>query len=305
MEAIDILIPEHGGKIGAKVAESLRSHGLRVEVIDDRDVLNDAPGFLRLLKSSLNRFSPRMIMPIFRSETITSCRELFPDEVIIPVPDAETLRMLDDKVSASMLCIDLGIPQPRCYADNDFDSIADYPVVFKRNQGLSGSGVYFPKNRSALDNLVASAKGKPHLVMDYIEGDDFSVDAIRWDGYFHAECYKVLLPKGKGISYKRQSVHFPALVNHVKTIMDALDYNGVCGVDFRIRNDNVNGSMEEKSFGEVFFLECNPRFSGGIKTQIAAGFDIPFILWQLANGQSPAPITFIPNLIDSDLDQEV
>ena len=72
MEAIDILIPEHGGKIGAIVAESLRSHGLRVEVIDDRDVLNDVPGFLRLLKSSLNKFSPRMVMPVFRAETIAS-----------------------------------------------------------------------------------------------------------------------------------------------------------------------------------------------------------------------------------------
>ena len=295
MGKIDILIPEHGGKIGTVVVESLRRHGLMVEQIDDRNVLNDGPGFLRLLRASLESYSPSMILPIFRSETVARHRSELPEGVILPVADADVMRLLDDKVSASELCRSLGIPQPHLYADNEFDAITDYPVVFKRNHGLSGSGVYFPKDRIALDNLVASTKGRPHLVMDFIEGDDVCVDAIRWDGYFHAECYKVLLPKGKGISLVRQTVCAPSLVSHVRTILDACDYKGVCGVDFRI----------DVKTGEAFFLECNPRFSGGINTQIAAGFDIPFILWQLANCQSPAPVTFIPNLIDSDQDRGV
>ena len=292
-EVIDILIPEHGGKIGAVVVESLRRHGLRVEQLDDRAVLNDEPGFMRLLRASMESFSPSMILPIFRCEAVARHRSELPEGVTVPVADADVLRLLDDKVSASKLCRSLGIPQPHLYADDGLDAILEYPVVFKRNQGLSGSGVYFPKDRAALDNLVASAKGRPHLVMDVVEGDDVCVDAVRWDGYFHAECYKVLLPKGKGISLVRQTVSVPSLIEHTRTILDTCDYKGVCGVDFRI----------DSRTGEAFFLECNPRFSGGINTQIAAGFDIPYILWQLADGQSPAPVTFISNLIDSDLDQ--
>ncbi len=56
-------------------------------------------------------------------------------------------------------------------------------------------------------------------------------------------------------------------------MVETIDYEGVCGMDFR-----------RDSQGNWYFLECNPRFTGGIDTQIAAGFDIPYGYWRLASG---------------------
>lgn len=279
----DILIPEKGGRIEELVIKSLSAKGLVCEVLDDTRIpRGDEFAYIRILKKKLLECHPRMIMPLFKAEIIARHRNELPEGIIIPIDSEKNIHMLDNKVCASELCTSLGIPQPRLYSDDEISSIKHFPVVFKRPEGLSGSSVYFPKTEKAITNLIKACQGKGHLVMDYIDGYDICVDAIRWNGYFHAECYKVILPKKKGISILRKGVVRPELVEYVKMILDAIDYKGICGVDFRI----------DKKTSQAYFLECNPRFSGGLRSQMDCGFDIPFLLWQMANGESPTSFKF-------------
>lgn len=280
-ERIDILIADKGGKIGEVVAKSLRRHGLRVEVFDDTQVRNDKPGYIRDLKRAIETWHPEMLIPIFKAGWLAESKlaHSTPAESM-----AQALDTLDDKVKCCGLAERLGIPQPRMYEDSQTENIQHWPVVYKRATGLSGSSVYFPKNKKALENLLRSS-GKPHLVMDYIEGYDISVDIIRWplgDGtvFCEAAAYKVLWPKEKGISKIRVGVNRPEIIAHAKRILEAIDYKGVCGMDFRV----------DSSSGKAYFLECNPRFSGGIKSSLAAGLDLPFLLWQLSKGENPGPL---------------
>jgi len=279
----DILIPEIGGRIGALVMKSLSAKGLVCEVLDDSKIpINDEWGYIRKLKKKVAECMPGMIIPIFKAEMIARHRNELPSEIIIPIDTLENLQILDNKVSASELCTRLGIQQPRLYTDEQISQIEHFPVVFKRPDGLSGSSVYFPKSEKAITNLIKACGGRPHLVMDFIEGYDVCVDALRWGDYFHAECYKVILPKRKGISILRKSVRRPDLVEKVKIILDSIDYKGVCGVDFRV----------DQKTGKAFFLECNPRFSGGLKSQLQGGFDIPFAIYSIANGETPPKVKF-------------
>lgn len=313
-DRIDILIADKGGKIGEVVAKSLRRHGLRVEVFDDTQVRNDKPGYIRNLKRAIETWRPEMVIPIFKAGWLAEAiikrqgapaqpreskhgdaaqaRHGRPFGRTMPCPMfqwpaesmAQALDILDDKVKCSGLAERLGIPQPRMYEDSQIENIQHWPVVYKRATGLSGSSVYFPKNKKALENLLRSS-GKPHLVMDYIEGYDISVDIIRWplsDGtvFCEAAAYRVLWPKEKGISKIRVGINRPEVIAHAKRILEAIDYKGVCGMDFRV----------ESSSGKAYFLECNPRFSGGIKSALAAGLDLPFLLWQLSKGENPGKI---------------
>ncbi|MCQ2136964.1 MAG: ATP-grasp domain-containing protein, partial [Bacteroidales bacterium] len=241
-ERIDILIADKGGKIGEVVAKSLRRHGLRVEVFDDTQVRNDKPGYIRNLKRAIETWHPEMVIPIFKAGWLAESRlqsqgvhPLSQEEPVgkrqdvaqarhgrtMPCPMfqwpaesmAQALDTLDDKVKCSGLAERLGIPQPRMYEDSQIENIQHWPVVYKRATGLSGSTVYFPKNKKALENLLRSS-GKPHLVMDYIEGYDISVDIIRWplgDGtvFCEAAAYRVLWPKEKGISKIRVGINRP------------------------------------------------------------------------------------------------
>lgn len=274
-KSIDILISDGAAtRIGRAVLRSLRKRGLECEAIDDRPVSRDEPGYLRLLKATLEEIHPKVLIPIFKAEVIARNLSLLPEDIAVPISDAETLRLLDDKCRASALCTTLGIPQPQLYSDEEALHTHGRPVVFKRATGLGGDSVYFPKDGKALGNLIRSSGDRPHLIMDRIDGYDVSVDAIRWDGYFRAAAYRTMVPESKGTSLIRIGVDMPELVSYTRTILDATDYRGACGMDFRI----------ERKSGKAYFLECNPRFSGGIRSSLAAGFDMPCILWQLCMG---------------------
>lgn len=56
---LDILIADRGGKIGKAVEECLRAHGLSVEVLDESAVVNDEPGYIRLLRKKVEECRPR------------------------------------------------------------------------------------------------------------------------------------------------------------------------------------------------------------------------------------------------------
>ena len=64
----------------------------------------------------------------------------------------------------------------------------------------------------------------------------------------------------------------PELIEYSRAFLDAVDYNGVCGLDFRYDNES----------GRIGFIEMNARFTGGLATPIAAGFDIPYMLYSLS-----------------------
>ena len=121
--------------------------------------------------------------------------------------------------------------------------------------------------------LVEHFSGKRFLTEEYIEGTDWSVDAVRFDGYFRCGCYRSLASNGQGPSLRREIGDNPRLEGYARRLLDAIDYHGVCGFDFRV-----------DSSGKAYFLECNPRLTGGLSTQLQTGFNIPSILVRKALG---------------------
>lgn len=252
------------------MAESLRAQGLTVTMMEGPNARKHEGEFLKKLRLLLDESGAGMVIPTFFPEVLAAHRDRFPG-ILIPVESAEKLRRLDDKISCCALAEELGIPLPRRF--RSFEEVSTYPVVFKRPGGQGGDSVYFPGNPKALRNILAPAR--EFLLTEYIDGYDVCVDALRWDGFFFAASYRVLAPLRKGVSTLRESVKAPQLEAWAKRLLDAVDYHGVCGLDFRVRAAD----------GQAFFLECNPRFSGGLASALASGFDLPALLWRLATGE--------------------
>lgn len=267
----DVLLAGTMGEIGPVIKSALESHGLSVEIMDfPQNIYRDEFGYGRKLMKSVAALQPRVIFPVGNSLALARLKERQPEGVIVPVDSPEKILLLDRKVSASRLAASLGIPQPHIY--DSPDDIGEGQVVFKRDITFGGHGVHLPWNRKSLDNLIAhQSPGEPYLIEDYIEGTDYSVDCLRWDGYFRAGCYRTLAHQGNGPSSVREACDMPELVGYARRLLDETDYRGVCGMDFRA-----------DAAGNLYFLECNPRFTGGVATQIEAGFDIPYLYWELA-----------------------
>ena len=358
----DVIITNPCGRTGELVCDSLASHGVRPYLVTGPNAHKVPHAFIKAVRDAVELTDAPMILPIFFPEVLAAHRDEFPGR-LIPLSSCETILRLDDKRSCCELAASLGIPLPRIWPDAD--SVEEFPCVFKRTRGQGGDSVYFPKTRRALDNLLAAPvrrrDGSPRvdealkgrgdaLIMEYIDGYDICVDALRWDGFFHAAAYRVLEPRTKGVSTRRVSVEAPRLVALTRRLLDAVDYRGVAGVDWRGRCDGdgrgsgCSGDLRERDgeggrsgasdapagcalpgadercafaaapdapagcefsaapvapAGEAFFLECNPRFSGGLESAVASGFDIPWLYWQLAHGipVDPLSIPFTPGLV--------
>lgn len=265
----DVLLVGTMGDTGDVAASSLEGHGLHVVRVEFlQNIFHDEWGYRRAVTNALREWRPSLIMPVGNSLALSRFRNSLPDGVKAAVESEEKLRLLDSKVASSALASELGIPQPRMYGSPD--EVGDEQVVFKRDVSFGGHGVHLPWTRESLVHLIEhQSPGEPYLIEEYIEGTDYSVDALRWKGDFRASCYRTLSKNGLGPSSSREPADCPGIVACARAMLDHVGYDGICGFDFRV-----------DAAGKPYFLECNPRFTGGLATQLAAGFDIPWELWK-------------------------
>ncbi|MDO5442118.1 MAG: ATP-grasp domain-containing protein [Bacteroidia bacterium] len=266
----DILLFGTMGTIARTVRTSLESHGLRVENADfDQKVFRDEPGYRRELTKLIGEFNPEAVFPVGNPLALSRFKPLMTEGIVAAVENEDKIKLLDHKVPFSCLMSVMGVRQPYIYSS--VEEADGHDVIFKRDVSFGGHGVHRPKNTDSLKNLIAhQPQGEPFLIEEYIDGDDFSVDAVRFDGFFKAASYKsIAATGGNGPSTLREAVNFPALESIAKAIMDRVGWHGACGFDFKVDANGV-----------PYILECNPRFTGGIETQISSGFDIPYLIWE-------------------------
>lgn len=296
----DVLITYCWNRVGYNILRSLTSKGLHVWVADTSkrnicsmsrfaagsftypDPFSCEEEFIKTLVDKVNELNPKVLLPTHDEGIIISRhRDKFPSSLILPIENADKILTLSNKLKATLLARQAGVPVPRVYPDAE--SVDTYPVVLKTTIGNSAKGVWFPATQDELRQIADRNPGQEFLIEEMLGGEDYCVDCLRWKGFFQATVYRALVTKtsGGGTTTQRIIVECPQLVESARKILDYTDYKGVCGMDFRYDAES----------GKYGFIEINARFTGGLATPIAAGFDIPSMLYDLATGQSVEPST--------------
>ncbi|MGM9851665.1 MAG: ATP-grasp domain-containing protein [Muribaculaceae bacterium] len=293
----DVILTYCWNRVGYTILRALSEKGLKVWAADTskRNICSmskfctgsftypnpftEEEAFIRVLKDKVAELKPRMLMPTHdESVVIMRHRDEFPKELIIPYESEAKLMRLSNKSWATQKAKAAGCPIPKVY--KSVDEVDSYPVVFKTVIGNSAKGVYFPKSKGELLALMQQQHGNVFsnnsemLLQEWIGGTDYSVDCVRWNGFWKASVYHALVTKtdGGGTTTQREIVAAPILENYAKMLLDAVDYHGVCGLDFRY----------DPKTGKAAFIEINARFTGGLATPVAAGFNIPWAVYKLA-----------------------
>lgn len=293
----DIILTYCWNRVGYTILRTLSEKGLKVWAADTSkrnicsmskfctgsftypDPFTEEEAFIRVLKEKVAELKPRVLMPTHdESVVIMRHREEFPKELIIPYESEEKLLNLANKAWATRKAEEAGCPIPKVY--KSVDEVESYPVVFKTVIGNSAKGVYFPKSKEELLALMQESHGNVFsndsemLLQEWIGGTDYSVDCVRWDGFWKSSVYHALVTKtdGGGTTTQREIVAAPELEEYAKRLLDAVDFHGVCGLDFRY----------DPETGKAAFIEVNARFTGGLATPVAAGFNIPWAVYKLA-----------------------
>ena len=293
----DIILTYCWNRVGYTILRTLSEKGLKVWAADTSkknicsmskfctgsftypDPFTEEEAFICVLKKKVAELKPRVLMPTHdESVVIMRHREEFPKELVIPYESEEMLLNLANKAWATKMAKEAGCPIPKVY--QSVEEVESYPVVFKTVIGNSAKGVYFPKSKDELLALMQKSHGNVFskdsemLLQEWIGGTDYSVDCVRWDGFWKSSVYHALVTKtdGGGTTTQREIVAAPELEQYAKLLLDAVDFQGGCGLDFRY----------DPETGKSAFIEVNARFTGGLATPVAAGFNIPWAVYKLA-----------------------
>ncbi len=226
-------------------------------------------------------------------------QDSFPDATI-PFPDMNTVESLANKCLLMQMAESLDIPVPHTWYADDPDNLPcnledlPYPVVLKPgkswlfHQGQwSRAAVQFADNATDAKNILDSNwafKAHPFMIQECVDGHGAGVFAIYDNGkplalFAHRRLREK--PPSGGVSVLSESIQVePEPGSHAQTLLENVNWHGVAMVEFKVAPN-----------GTPYLMEINTRFWGSLQLAIDAGIDFPYMLYQLACGEQPDPVT--------------
>lgn len=204
-------------------------------------------------------------------------------DYVIPLTDVEVDALADTILGQGILCLSsektIGICRDKyrlyqvlkerevpCLISTRLFRLQDaedysYPLVLKPRNGRSSQGLHYVKNRMELNFLCESEYLDDFVVQPKKDGRIVTVDILRQGEFFMATPRVELLRTLNGAGTSVKVFWDKAIVEMARKIAEILDIRGCVNFEF---------IWDGNSF---FFLECNPRFSGGVAFSCLAGYD--------------------------------
>lgn len=225
----------------------------------------------------------------------------------VVVSPIESLEIASDKYLLYEYCNQISIPVPQFLRVKSYDEFMDavfklgYPdmeVCIKPavSSGSRGFRILTSKaNQLGLlltqqpDSTLASfeqvsfwlnkAREFPELlVMEYLPGDEYSVDIVADGGRAVAVVPRIRERIILGASFVGKVMKHEQIIEHSQKITNGLRLNGAVGMQFR---------LDKESTPRI--IEVNARPHGALMLSAAAGVNILYLAIKLALGETPAP----------------
>jgi carbamoyl-phosphate synthase large subunit len=178
----------------------------------------------------------------------------------------EVIKISDDKQETYNKLTDAGIVVPfTSQLENFTPKIESFPLIIKQQIGGARSkNIYLVKNQDMWEMVKSKISGneKDFIVMEYIEGDEYTCGTINFDG----NCKGVIVMRRilrDGDTYKCFSEKNAVIEDAVRNVVEAIKPFGACNVQLRMFN------------GKPYVFEINARCSGTTASRTLCGFNEP------------------------------
>ncbi len=142
-----------------------------------------------------------------------------------------------------------------------------FPMYIKLRKGSASKNNFLIKNKASYNFFLKNNYEKKYIKQKYINGIEYSVDAyVSKNKDFIGAVPRIRETIVNGESSKTVVVKDNEITNKTKEIVSKLNLIGPLTIQFIRKGNNL------------YFLEINPRFGGGVIASIEAGFDIPDIM---------------------------
>ena len=257
--------------------------------------------FIESLSNTVSEQHIDILLPMTELTTtlLLMHQDSFPD-VTIPFPDMSTVESLTNKCTLMRMAQSLDIPVPHTWYANSHDNLPckledlPYPIVLKPGKSWlfhegqwSRAAVRFADNPVEAKNILDSYwafSAHPFMIQENVTGHGAGVFTIYDNGkplalFAHRRLREK--PPSGGVSVLSESIPVDhKLGSHAQTLLQNVNWHGVAMVEFKVALD-----------GTPYLMEINTRFWGSLQLAIDAGVDFPYMLYQLACGEQPIPVT--------------
>ena len=205
-------------------------------------------------------------------DTLNVNRDWFQENgVIICISPKETIDVCRNKYLTHQCLkqMDLSIELIPTFLAGDFreDLFNDSSAICKPFNGRSSEGVRHFPNRKGLLSFLSETNRCEYIVQPFIKGSVVTVDVVRNPNTEKVVCIPrmELLRTQNGAGTSVHVFHDDMLIKECEKIADRL---GICGC--------VNFEFIQSLDGVYHFLECKPRFSGGVEFSCMTGYNFIF-----------------------------
>lgn len=202
------------------------------------------------------------------------------------LPDWKDMQVAYNKDRTMELAERIGVPTPRTVEISDsadLERLTEFPIVLKASEQ---SSVRYCQDiegaRAQYSQLVGSSRSMI-IAQEYITGYGCGFYGVYREGrlmdfYLHQRLRE--FPTTGGSSAMARSYRSERLFELGKRMGDALNWNGPIMVEFK----------RDRRTGDYKLMEVNPKLWGSLDLTLAAGIDIPHLIFSLADGAIDGPI---------------
>lgn len=186
--------------------------------------------------------------------------------VMLCISSADTLSLCRDKRNTQRF-IQEHVAQIRTIQTREASGFScppeSYPVVCKPLDGRSSQGLHYIRSEEEWKSFLKTETIDRYIVQPYIAGSVVTVDVIR-DCYDHCVAVprKELLRTLNGAGTSVYVFHDEKLEANCTVLASKLGILGCVNFEFILDDE-----------GTYHFIECNPRFSGGVEFSCIVGYD--------------------------------
>lgn len=247
--------------------QSWNAASCEVDVFFQAVLTTDRDAYIAQMEEAVQREHIDYLIPLTDVEVDVLCGEKARFAHLgctVCTPDEPAARLCRNKLdmaemlSAKGVC--LTIPTASPYGREPLES--EFPIMLKPLSGRSSQGQMLVRTKEAY--LSAISQRSDLIAQPFIEGDIYTVDVAR-DLYGNTLCLarRELLRTVNGLGTTVRILPGHPLESICSDIAREAGIVGVVNMEF-IGHGN-----------DFYFLEVNPRFSGGVGFSTAAGFDFP------------------------------
>ncbi len=265
-------------------------------------VSDDPEGFIDFLVEKVKELKPPgdepyVLLPVHKETwLIAKHREKFEPHISLALTSLENMERTHDKGRLADLAQELGIRIPGTRQFRSLDEVyravpdMTFPVFLKMRAAAAGIGLKkcnTPEELTTHFQRFVEGYGLESdqypLVQDFVPGEDYCYSALYNQGrpiasmtYHNIRSF----PRGTGAGAVRETVDLPEADEAAGKLLTHLNWHGIAQLDFRVGDD-----------GQVYLIELNPRFFGGLSQAVAANVDYPHLLFRIAAGEEVEPPT--------------